>query len=81
MERDSICTALVKAQSGLADIVGELYALHYYGRDMTASRRAQALSDARTAAETLLVAILAAEQSQQRAALPAPAIVQAEEIA
>lgn len=67
-ERDAIVHALVKVQN-FTDIAGELYALHYYGRDMSPTRRAAAIQTARASAEELLTSIIAAEQAMS---LPAP---------
>lgn len=59
---DRICKALVKASSSIPEIVGELHALHYYGRDMSHHRRVRMIDEVREMAEQLMVSILAAEQ-------------------
>lgn len=64
---DRICKALVKASSSIPEIVGELHALHYYGRDMSQVRRLRMIAEAREMAEQLLVSILAAEQQVNHA--------------
>lgn len=61
IKADPICHALVAASDAVAEIVGELHALHYYGRDMNQHRRERMIREAREMAEKVLAAVIVAE--------------------
>jgi hypothetical protein len=63
MSSDKFCTALVKAQCRVGDIIGPLHAIYYHAELLGVDLQRETLADVRSKVEELLVAIIAAEQS------------------